>query len=203
MGNVLDLIATAETYGEPSLPEPIATYEDASDPEVRGGWQIETAASVDWALQRLAECEAEAEAVDAQADAAIARINARRDELKARAARGAGFFRFKLTEYAVGHRSALLTGKKKSRDFVHGRLGFRQKGGRLEVRDRDALLAWLAEQPVEDGLYRMKLEPEMKAIQARFKSANEVPPGCEYTPEYEDVVIEAEAPEAALAKKGE
>lgn len=202
MSNVLDLINTAEKYGAPELPEAISAYEDASDPDVRGGWQIETAASVDWALQRLAECAAEAEAVDAQADAAIERINARRAELKERAARGAGFFRFKLTEYATTHRSALLTGKKKSRDFVHGRLGFRQKGGRLEVRDRDALLAWLASQPVEEGLYRMKLEPEMKSIQARFKNTGEIPPGCEFVPEYEDVVIEAEAPEAALAKKG-
>lgn len=201
MSSVLDLIETAERLGPTPLPEPIATYEDASDPEVRGAWKIETAASVDWALQRVAECEAEAGAIDAQADAAIERINARRAELKERAARGSNFFRFKLTEYAMHHRSALLTGKKKSRDFVHGRVGFRQKGGRLEVRDREALIAWLASQPVEEGLYRMRLDPEMKAIQARFKIAGEIPPGMEFIPEYEDVVIEAEAPEAALAKR--
>jgi phage host-nuclease inhibitor protein Gam len=203
MSNVLDLIETAERLGPTPLPEPIATYEDESDPEVRGGWQIETAASVDWALQRIAECEAEADAIDVQADAAIKRINERRGELKAKAARGAGFFRFKIQEYATKHRSALLTGKKKSRDYVHGRVGFRQKGGRLEVRDREALLAWLASQPVEEGLYRMKLEPEMKEIQSRFKSAGEIPPGCEFVPEYEDVEIKCEAPEASLAKRGE
>jgi phage host-nuclease inhibitor protein Gam len=207
MSNVLDLIRTAET-NEPApplrageMPEALAAYEDEQDPAVRGPWAIDSLGSADWSLSRLAECEAEAAEIDRQAEAAIAKIRKRADELKAKAARGAAFFSYKLLAFAETHRATLLgSSKKKSRDFIHGRIAFRKKGGRLVVKDKDALLAWLATQPVEAGLYRMKLEPEMRAIQEQFKTAGEIPPGCDFEPEFEDVVIEANAPEAALVR---
>jgi phage host-nuclease inhibitor protein Gam len=209
MSNALELIATAESMqpaaplhaGE--LPPDLATYEDAQDPDVKGPWQIETTGSADWALSRLAECEAEADEIDRQVAAAVEKLKARGEDLKARAARGASFFRYKLLVYAETHRASLLTGKKKSRDFLHGRIGWRKKGGRLAVEDKAALEAWLLAQPIERGLYRMKVEPEMKALQALCSETGEVPPGCGFVPEYEDIVIEASGPEAALAKGGQ
>ena len=199
MASVLDLIKTAETLGPaPDAPEVLAYDGD----EVERGWQIETVTSADWALQRLAECEAEAAEVDRQAEAAIERIRKRAAELKLRASRGAGFFRFKLTEYAETHRSALLgTGKKKSRDFVHGRIGWRQHKGKIVVQDAAALETWLLEQPVEAGLYRTKVEPEKRALTEWFEKTDTLPPGCVYEPGREELTITAVAPEAALAKK--
>lgn len=204
MSNVLDLIATAEHMAPAAdlLPPEIESYEDSENPEVRGRWQIDSLQSADWALARLAECEAEAAEIDRQARAAIERVKARAEEIKAKAARGAGFFRFKLTAYAETHRTALLgTGKKKSRDFLHGRIGWRAKPERIQVDDPAALEAWLLAQPVEAGLYRMKVEPEMAEIQRRFKEREEVPPGCSIKVEPESIEIKASAPETALAKE--
>lgn len=201
------LIKTAETMAPADplragpLPDDLATYEDSENPEVSGGWQIETIASADWALCRLAECEAEGEEIERQAEAAIKRIRERAEVLKAKVARGAGFFRYKLAVYAETHRGELLRGKKKSREFLHGAIGWRRTGGRLRVADKDALLAWLAEQPITSGLYRMKLEPEMAAIQSAFKERGEIPPGCEIEPETDEIKITANAPETALAKE--
>jgi phage host-nuclease inhibitor protein Gam len=203
MSNVLDLIRTAETMAPAAenLPAEIASYEDAENPEVRGAWQIETLQSADWALARMAECEAEAAEIDRQAKAAIERVKARAEELKAKSARGAGFFRFKLLAYAERHRTAILgTGKKKSRDFMHGRISWRAKPERIVVEDPGALEAWLLAQPPEEGLYRVKLEPEMRALQERFKETGEIPPGCDYEHEHEDIKIEASAPETALER---
>jgi phage host-nuclease inhibitor protein Gam len=189
--NVLELVAAAEA-ADP--------YVDEQDPAVGGAWSISDLGSADWALARLSECEAEAAEIDRQADAAIERIRKRADALKEKAARGEAFFRAKLLLFAETHRDVLLTGKKKSRELVHGRIGWRKKGERLVVQDREALLSWLAAQPVESGLYRVKIEPEMRALSERLKGCGEVPPGCEVEPETETVEIKTEAPEAALVK---
>jgi phage host-nuclease inhibitor protein Gam len=204
--DVTELIRTAEE-NPPAKPlgatDEIEAYEDDSNPEVRGlAWRIPDLAAADWALRRLAECEEEAAEVDRQASAAIQAIRARAEELKAKSERGAGYFRFQLTLYAETHRTDLLPGKKKSRDFIHGRIGFRSSPERLKVADKDALAAWLAVQPVEQGLYRVKLEPEMRALNEQFKTTGEIPPGCEVEPSRETTTIEANAPEAALMRKG-
>lgn len=203
MSNVLDLVHTAETM-EPAadlLPPEIEGYEDAENPEVRGAWQIETLQSADWALARMAECEAEAAEIDRQAKAAIERVKARAEELKAKSARGAGFFRFKLLAYAERHRTAILgTGKKKSRAFLHGKIGWRAKPERLEIEDAGALEKWLVAQPVESGLYRTKIEPEMVELQRLFKENGEIPPGMKVHIEPESIEIKASAPETALER---
>jgi phage host-nuclease inhibitor protein Gam len=194
MANVLEMITAGE------VPDAFAGYEDEADPSVGGGWLIRDLGSADWAISRVAECQAEAAEIDRQADAAIERINRRREALKEKAARGEAFFRARLLMFAETHRDEILTGKKRSREFVHGRIQFRKKAERLVVKDREALLAWLATQPVEAGLYRVRLEPELRAIQDRFKTAGEIPPGCEVEPESETVEIKTEAPETALVK---
>lgn len=198
--NVEDIIATADALGPTPLPPEIASYEDEQDPEVRGGWEITTQTSADWALQRRAECEAEAERVEDQYQAALARLTKRRDDLIARAKRGAAFFEFKVKVWAERNRASLLKGKSKSVPLLHGVVGWRKKGGNLKVVDRDALEAWLLAQGVESGLFRLKVEPEMREIQARLKRDGEIPPGCEYVPEFDDVYVKSEAPETALMK---
>jgi phage host-nuclease inhibitor protein Gam len=192
--SVLELINAGE------VPDAFAGYEDEQDPSVGGGWLIADLGSADWALSRVIECQAEAEEIDRQAEAAIARIRKRAEALKEKAARGEAFFRARLIMFAETHREELLTGKKKSREFVHGRIGWRKKAERLVVKDLKALLAWLATQPVEAGLYRVRLEPELRALQERFKACGEIPAGCDVEPETETVEIKTEAPETALAR---
>jgi phage host-nuclease inhibitor protein Gam len=200
MSNVETLIATAEKYGPPELPEEIATYEDTQDPEVKGAWQITTQTSADWALARVAECEVEADAIDAQYAAAVERLAKRRDALKERAARGQRYFEFKLAEWANANRKTLLKGKKKSVQLLHGSVGWRQSGGRLVVTNRDEFVAWLQTQPIESGLVRIKYEPDMTEIQALCKRDGIVPPGTEWAPEVDNFYVRVEAPEMALVK---
>jgi phage host-nuclease inhibitor protein Gam len=190
--NALEIAAAAQ---------PPELYEDESDPTVTTSWEITTTTSADWALQRKAECDAEAEDIDRQAEAAIQRIRERATALKTKAWRGSRYFEFKLEQWAERNRDAIVKGKAKSRAFVHGLIGWRKVGGKLAVKDAAALAAWLATQPAESGLYRVKLEPEMRALQARFKETGEVFPGCEYEPEDDRFYVKAEAPETALAKE--
>jgi len=193
--NVNDLIATAEKLGPtPEPPEVLAFEKD------EGSWEITNQTSADWGMQRLAECEAEIAAVEAQYQAALARLKARFDELVARSQRGIGYFKFKLEKWATHERAALLKGKAKSVQMLHGQLGWRKAGGRLKIEDKDALAAWLSGQPIELGLFRMKIEPEMRALQDYCRQANVVPPGCALDPERDDFYVRAEAPEEALTK---
>ena len=68
--------------------------------------------------------------------------------------------------------------------------------------DPAALEGWLLAQPVERGLYRMEIKPEVRSLQALFKESGEIPPGCEVEVSRESINIEATAPQAAILKKG-
>jgi phage host-nuclease inhibitor protein Gam len=200
------LIKTAEenppapSIAELTIPPELATYEDEENPDVRAGWEIDTIQAADWSLLRKAECEQEVAEAEAMRRAAIAEINRRADVLKAKAQRGADFFDFKLLSWMEKHRASIVHGKKKSRALLNGTVGWRAHPERLVVVDEKALEAWLRDQPVESGLARWKVEPEMKAIQALFAATGEVPPGCE-TKDAEDVpYTKAEPPTTALAK---
>jgi phage host-nuclease inhibitor protein Gam len=167
---------------------------------VRGPWLPETLADVDWALRRMAECQAEKDAIDLQEEAAIAAIKARAAVLTTKALRSAAFFEARLLAWADSHRDELGAGKKKSRDFVHGRVGTRHTGGKLVVTDKKALEAWLLAQPIERGLYRYKVEAEMRALQDLFARTGEVPPGTDVSPESDELYVKAELPGATLVK---
>ncbi len=198
--DVTKLIATAEALGPVPLPPQVEGYEDEQDPMVKGSWEITTQTSADWALLRLAECEAEAERIEAQYQAAVDRLAKRRDELVARATRGQGYFRFKLEQWATKNRGSLLKGKAKSVNLLHGKVGWRSKGGKLAVVDKEALVSWL-ETPPGQAFARVKYEPDMKAIQAHSSTTGEIPPGMEYEPESDAFYATPEAPETALAKE--
>jgi phage host-nuclease inhibitor protein Gam len=184
-----------------AIPPELYNYADEQEPSVQVGWQVDSPESADWALLRLAECEAEAAAIEAQYAAAVARLRLHADGLVRRAGRGAAFFRYKLTDYAERHRADILGhGKRKSRDYLHGRLSWRSRSERLVVQDREALIGWLSAQPVEANLYRIKIEPDMKALQDLLKRTGQVPPGCDVEPESETLHIDARAPEKALGE---
>jgi phage host-nuclease inhibitor protein Gam len=199
--DVNEIIAVAEKCEPPPLPEGIASYEDPQDPAVKGAWEITTQTSADWALARVAECHAEAAAIEEQLAAAVARLHKRASELMERADRGARYFEFKLAVWAEKNRTSLLKGKSKSVHLLHGQIGWRKKGGRLVVADKARLAEWLATQPIEAGLYRTRIDPEMSEIQAQFKRSGEIPPGCEYEIERDELYVKPdEAPTTALER---
>jgi phage host-nuclease inhibitor protein Gam len=178
----------------------IELYQDEENPGVRETWSIQDLGSVDWALRRKAECTREAVEIELQARAAIEAIKRRAEALMCKALRASDFFEMKLQEWAEHHRDQLGQGKKKSRDFVHGRIGTRSKGGKLVVTDKTALETWLRSQPPERGLCRIKVEANMKAVQDLFKAQGEIPPGCDVDPERDEIYIQAEAVTKAITK---
>ena len=179
-------------------PEP--EYQDDERPEVKTPWLPVTRLDFDWAFERLAQCQAEARAIDEQYEAWLKRAQQRRDELKERAMRGVGFFESRIKMGAQAAREFLLKGKTKTAAFLHGSVSWRRLGGRLTVSDPKALAEWLATQPVELGLWRQEIKPEMKALQEHCKATGEVPPGTVWGEEYEECYVKAEPLDTALAK---
>jgi phage host-nuclease inhibitor protein Gam len=186
-----------ETTLAPSEPE----YVDEVDQEVRPGWRIDTLATADWCLSRVADLEKEIEENEAIAADAIRRVEERTKQLNAKAMRGATFFRQRLVEFAQANREQLLKGgKKKTRELQHGCISWRKRGGGLVVVDRDQLLAWAQRQPVELGLTRVKEEPEVATIKAYAARTNTIPPGMTDAPEEEDLHIRVTEESNGLAK---
>lgn len=185
-----------------AAPEPVipVEWEDEERPEVSTAlaWRCDSERDANWCLGRRAELEAQIASIEAQARDAIDRIEARKAKLTERIQRGVGFFTYQIMRWAEQNKRSLLTGTKKSRDLINGRLAWRKKGGRLRVEDKAALVAWLETQPPESGLYRLKVEPEMTAIQAHFKAENVIPPGCVY--EQEEDVLHVETTTEAIKK---
>jgi phage host-nuclease inhibitor protein Gam len=164
----------------------VPAYVDSEDDSVvSGAWAIQDTGSVDWALGRVAALKAEAEQIDAAAFNAKKRIDDRRNTLVARLQRGIDFFGGHISTYCTANKAAVLGGgKAKSRSFLNGLVGWRKKGAKLVVTDEAALKGWLIKQP-DVSLYRVKVEPEMAALQANFKANGVIPPGMEYQPEAE------------------
>lgn len=178
--NPADLAAAAESAQAPL--DPTTIHE-------RGEWAPRTISDVEFALECAAESESEIAALDASLKSAIARLEARADAIRSKARARADYFIARVAEFAQAHRSDILIGKKKSRDLLSGRIGWRKKGGKLTVIDKAALSDWL---PTQDAsLYRVKVEPEMKALQALAASQGIIPPGCEWEPERDEIYVEA------------
>lgn len=192
MSDVRDLIRTAEEIAPaPDSPPLLPEYVDEERPDVRLGWRIGELTEADWAFQRMQELEAQIAAVEKQKEAAIARIEKRAAELEEKAARGIAFFKEHLSEFGEREKRQLLTGKRKSRDLVHGVIGWRakNKGGKLRWVDEDLTIAWAKSRPVEEGLYRVKYELEKTAIEKVARAENIIPPGCELLTETDEIYV--------------
>lgn len=173
-----------------SEPVPAVEYQDEEDEAVRGVWAPKSEVDLEFCLRRLGECQAEIAKHKEAYNAEVTRLEMRLEQLNAKAQRGATFFQSVLHNYVQAHRGELLTGKKKSRDFLHGRVGFRANGGGLEVVDKEALLAWVRQQPVELGFLRITEAPALDEIKRHFKACGEVPPGTDVKPEGEKFYCE-------------
>lgn len=163
--------------------ELVPEYVDEEDPTVRSGgpWRIETVTHLDWAMSRLAALQLELADLADQERARVEAIEQRAAMLAERVQPGIAFFESQIAAYASSHRGTLLGGgPKKSRTVLHGTVGWREKPGKLVVKDAAALDAWLQTKGPDSGLYRIKLEPEMDALKALYAKEKAIPPGCEW-----------------------
>ena len=167
--------------------------DDLAPPGHDGPWRPATLSDLDFCLERVGEFEAEVDEIRSQFARAVETLSKRADAIAAQAERGAAWFRSLAEGFVLEARGDLLPGKKKSRDFLHGRVSFRSHAEKLVVTDKAALVAWLESQP-DVALYRLKVEPEMKALQAKFKATGELPPGCDFEPASETLTITAAPP---------
>ncbi len=175
-------------------------YQDESDVTVRDGWAITDIGSLEWALGRVADLEDEARENAAALADAHRRLDARAAKLSERVQRGIGFFRGTILRYMEVHRHELLKGgQRKSRVLLHGSVGWRTSGARLKVLDKDALATWAAAQPVELNLYRVRVEPNMRELQAYCEAQGIIPPGTERETEHETPFVKALSPGTTLA----
>lgn len=155
-------------------------YQDEQDEKVSEAWMVTSLEECDWALSRIADLEAEQEENERIAAAAIQRIKDRLAGMNAKAERGVRFFSGKVQAFAERERDLLLKGgKKRSRELVHGVIGWRASRGGLKVTDEAKLLAWARAQPVESEVLRVKEEPALSVIGEHFERTGEVPDGME------------------------
>ena len=196
MADVRTLIALAERLEPaptgPTLVPEYAQYQDEERPDVRLGWRIGGENEADWAFERIQYLESHIGAIEEQERAAIARIQQRAAQLKEASQRGVLFFSSALMEYGEREKRALLGGgKKKSRAFLHGVIGWRKRGGKLAWIDEKVTLEWAKSRPVEQGLFRVEYRLEKKAIQDATRAENIIPPGTELEPETDEVYVKA------------
>lgn len=162
-----------------------SSYEDEERPEVKGEWRVANLVDLDWCLKRIGELELEKSDNEQMARVRIAEIQVRLEKLNARAQFGIGFFQGKIREYAEAHRDELITGKKKSRAFIHGSIGWRKTGGAPVKVNPESLLEWARSQPIEKGFLRIREEPAWDTIKEHVKNTGEVPNGVDLEPEDE------------------
>lgn len=190
--------AIGESEALRALAEAAQEYVDEEEPSARPGWHIDSIASLDWAMGRMAALQREIAQNNAILEANVARLHARTAKLNEAAARGVSFFDGRVRDYAEQHRAELLGGgKRKSRKMLHGVIAWRKTGGGFKANDKDALLAWALTQPVELGLVRMKEEAAWDKIKERCSVTGEMPPGVDTEPEGETFKIETLSMEAA------
>jgi len=178
-----------------------AAYTDETDPTIRDGWAIQDIGSLEWAMSRVADLEAEARENEAALTAAHAALDRRAAQLEAQVQRGIAFFRSNILSYMEAHRAELLKGgKRKSRTMLYGTIGWKAPRARLKVLDRDALTAWAETQPVQYGLVRIKTEPALDPINDYCAERNMVPPGTELELPEDRPFIKALSPGTTLVK---
>ena len=154
-----------------------------------GVWEPRTLRDVEWCLEQIAESEAEQADIDEQLRDLIARATARADKIKAGSQNRVAFFTGRVSQFAEKNKADLLIGKAKSRQFLSGKIGWRRRSGRLVVTEKIALADWLATQ--DPSLFRIKIEPEMKALQAQVQKDGIIPPGCTWNEEMDELYVEA------------
>jgi hypothetical protein len=114
--------------------------EPNADPVAR--WHIDGTRTAAWAMARLAQANAEWDAINAEADEFIRRIEEWRTARTAGVRRTAEFFANHLTRYALDQRAA---GGDKTLSLPNGKVATRVTKARSVIDDPERLLAWARE----------------------------------------------------------
>lgn len=148
---------------DPDLPETWPSDEKLA-------WKITNDAVADWALAKYARAEWEIQRLRDLAAEEIARIHQRVEEAVATTKHDVDFFGWHLTEYHQRLQEAGQAGK--TYRLLNGDLTSRELPVRVVVTDLDLVTGY------DDGLLRIKVEPDKRALLERLK-AGEVIPGAE------------------------
>jgi phage host-nuclease inhibitor protein Gam len=179
--NANDLVAAAAEAQEPVEGEALAPP----------GWSIKPLdfSGYEFALRCAGESQANIAAWQEAAKQAHAAIDARLAELVAKEEPRIAFFTARLAEAAERDKDSLLTGTKRSRAFLAGALKWRRKPAKVVIDDRAALVEYLTKNG-DPELVRVKVEPDAKAIQARFEKDGVLLPGTSFESERDELSIE-------------
>lgn len=124
-------------------------------------WRIDSIESADWALEQMADAERELEELARLEAAAIKRIKERTASLARPHENRRAYFEAQLRSYAESNRTSLLgKGKKKSKGFPNGTIGWREKKPQLVIRDKETVLAWALEREHEYPHF-IRRDPEL------------------------------------------
>ncbi len=175
---MIDIVAAAEASQDPV---------EALAPT---GWSIQSVHDVNFAFRCINENQGEAESIKTQAKAARDAIDAREAELLAKLQPRIAFFTSCIVNYVEAHKGELLIGRKRSHDFLGGTASWRRKPSKVIVTDKPALVEWLS-QHGDPALMRVKVEPDLKAIDASIQATGVLPPGLDLEPESESLTVTA------------
>lgn len=179
---------------EPTPPPPeeedgssyVSDYVDEEDDRIRVGWEVGNEEQLDWALKRRGELIAMQRANQRIFEAHVERMAHRLEKLNSPLEGGVAFLTGCIQTYVFNNRVRVIgSGKKKSRNLLHGTVGFRKTGGGLVVNDAAKLLAWARSQPVELGYVRITEAPALDEIKRLHKRTGELFPGTDLSPEVE------------------
>lgn len=151
--------------------------------EPNEAWSPSTVEEADWCLKRIGELNAQME----ENRRITAAYQFRLESLNKRLEKDVEYFTGHVKQYANAHKDELLgSGRKKSRDLPHGTISFRKTREGLEVKDSEALAAWVADKP---GCARVTVSPLISVIQEWYKKTGEIPPGTEVKEVKDEVSI--------------
>lgn len=175
------------------MSDEIAVVDDEEDIAVPEHWQVTDLGGLEWCLEKLSAAAAQIAENEALGKQAIARLKVAIDKIALRVesinrplASRATFFESKAKNYAMEHKDEFVQGKKKSRSFPAGSVGFRKSGGNLVLLDPAKAIAWAKRQPNALDLYAVEEKPILAALKAHCKATGEVPEGCELEPEIDE-----------------
>ena len=148
---------------------------DEAEERQQAGWALAAPADLAYALELLrvsTRRQADAERI---ATAEVGRVQAWLTRQRAQHDRRADWLRAAIASYAAPARALLCAGRAKSASFPAGRVGWRARPERLEVRDEEAFSSWCAAR----DLVRTRVEPDRRAATEQYRKTGEVPDGCD------------------------
>jgi phage host-nuclease inhibitor protein Gam len=177
MSTATDLVAAAAEAQEPVDGEALAPT----------GWKPKPSDLMD-VLGWAGDAQAAIDSIDAQVAVVTARIKEQADKLKAPHVRRREYALALAAECATANKDSLLTGKRRSVEFLTGKISWRRKGGRLDIVNAEELEAWLTTQ--DPKYFRVRVLPEKKELTALVEATGVIPPGCEWVEPKDDLSID-------------